>query len=45
MMPSSLPFKDVLQFQYLAVELKKKNWRDYIRQENPVAAALLSKMG
>jgi len=47
--PNSLtmnfPFLDVLQFQYLAVELKKKNWRDYIRQENPVAAALLSKMG
>lgn len=39
------PFAEVLQFQYLAVELKKKNWRDFIKQENPVAAALLSKMG
>lgn len=24
---------------------KKKNWRDYIKSDNPVAAALLSKMG
>lgn len=27
------------------VELKKKNWRDYLKSNNPVAAALLSKMG
>ena len=27
------------------VELKKMNWRDYIKSNNPVAAALLSKMG
>lgn len=25
--------------------LKKKNWRDYIKSDNPVAAALLGKMG
>ncbi len=41
----TFPFADILQFNYLSVELKKKNWREYIRQENPVAAALLSKMG
>lgn len=39
------PFLDVLKFQFLKVELKQKNWRDYIQQDNPIAAALLSKMG
>lgn len=38
-------FFDVLTFQFHKVELKKKHWRDYIKQDNPVAAALLSKMG
>ncbi|MBB5171951.1 transposase [Texcoconibacillus texcoconensis] len=41
----TFPFTDVLQFHFLTVQLKKKNWRDFIRSENPVAAALLSKMG
>ncbi|QQK81935.1 transposase [Salicibibacter cibi] len=41
----SFPFLDVLQFNYLTVELKKLDWREYIRQDNPVAGALLSKMG
>src|SRR5699024_7985239 len=27
------------------LHLRKKNWRDYIRANNPAAAALLSKMG
>jgi hypothetical protein len=40
----SFPFLNVLKFQYYKVELRKKNWRDYINQNNPVAAALLSKM-
>ncbi|MCL6615806.1 MAG: Rpn family recombination-promoting nuclease/putative transposase [Anoxybacillus ayderensis] len=40
-----IPFLHVLQFQFLAVELRKQNWRDYIRSENPIATALLSKMG
>ncbi|WP_425464814.1 Rpn family recombination-promoting nuclease/putative transposase [Paenibacillus piri] len=39
------PFMRVLDFQFKTVELRKNNWRDYIKQENPVAAALLSKMG
>ncbi|EPZ37888.1 transposase [Anoxybacillus ayderensis] len=39
------PFFDVLHFQFLTVELRKQNWRDYIRHDNPIAAALLSKMG
>lgn len=41
----SLPFFKILQFNYLTIELNKKNWREFIRQDNPVAGALLSKMG
>jgi hypothetical protein len=39
------PFFHVLTFNILMLELKKKNWRAYIESDNPVAAALLSKMG
>lgn len=39
------PFFHVLTFNFLMVELRKMNWRDYIQSKNPVAAALLSKMG
>ncbi|MFV8829824.1 hypothetical protein [Alkalihalobacterium sp. APHAB7] len=39
------PFKKVLSFNYLTVHLKNKNWREYINQPNPVALALLGKMG
>jgi predicted transposase YdaD len=39
------PFMPVLDFYFLTLELKKHNWRDYIQSNNPVAAALLSKMG
>jgi len=39
------PFMDVLQFRFYKLELKKLNWREYIHSDNPVAAALLSKMG
>lgn len=39
------PFLHVLQFQFFKVELRKCSWKDYINQPNPVAAALLSKMG
>ncbi|WP_127582321.1 Rpn family recombination-promoting nuclease/putative transposase [Paenibacillus koleovorans] len=38
-------FLEVLRYHFFSVELKKCNWREYIRQDNPVAAALLSKMG
>jgi hypothetical protein len=38
-------FLQVVDFHYLTVQLKKENWRNYIRQDNPVAAALLCKMG
>jgi len=39
------PFLDVLRFCFYKLELKKLSWRDYIESDNPVAAALLSKMG
>ncbi|MED0686414.1 Rpn family recombination-promoting nuclease/putative transposase [Anoxybacillus ayderensis] len=39
------PFGHVLDFRFFTVELRKQNWRNYIRQDNPIAAALLSKMG
>lgn len=38
-------FLEVLRFRFYKVELKKLNWRDFILSDNPVAAALLSKMG
>lgn len=39
------PFFHVLTFQFLKLELRKLNWRHYIHSNNPVTAALLSKMG
>ncbi|WP_188392478.1 hypothetical protein [Compostibacillus humi] len=40
-----IPFYHVLTFNILMLELKKKNWRKFIESDNPVAAALMSKMG
>jgi predicted transposase/invertase (TIGR01784 family) len=39
------PFLNVLTFNFFKVELKKCNWREFVDTNNPVAAALLSKMG
>ena len=39
------PFFHVMTFNYLMLELKKMNWREYLQSDNPVAAALLGKMG
>ncbi|MEI3614025.1 transposase [Pseudogracilibacillus sp. SO30301A] len=39
------PTFSVLEFHYLQLHLIKKNWRAFIRKDNPAAAALLSKMG
>ena len=41
----SFPFFHVLSFNFLTLELREMNWRSYIHTDNPVAAALLSKMG
>jgi flagellar biosynthesis/type III secretory pathway protein FliH len=34
----------VLRFEYKAIQLNRLNWRDFVRRENPVAAALMAKM-
>jgi hypothetical protein len=38
------PDKTILEFNYSVVQLNRLSWRDYLRQENPVAAALMAKM-
>lgn len=35
----------LLNFRYLTLHLRSMQWRDFIRKDNPVVAALLSKMG
>jgi hypothetical protein len=40
----SIPTLPIMQFHFLTLELNKKNWREYLKDENPVTAALLSKM-
>lgn len=39
------PQMDIVRFNYLSLHLRKQNWRTFIKKDNPVAAALLSKMG
>ncbi len=34
----------VLQFKFRTIQLNRLNWRDYLRQQNPVATVLMSKM-
>ena len=34
----------VLEFNFTAIQLNQLNWRDYLNQSNPVAAALMAKM-
>lgn len=41
----SFPDRDVLKFEFLTVHLRKLNWRDYVNNPNPMAAALMAKMG
>lgn len=41
----TFPFFHVLTFQFLMLELRKMNWKHYIHSNNPVAAALICKMG
>jgi hypothetical protein len=38
------PELKVLEFNFAAIQLNRLNWRDYLRQPNPVAAALMAKM-
>ncbi|WP_339235743.1 hypothetical protein [Oceanobacillus sp. FSL W7-1281] len=39
------PTQEVLQFNFLQLQLRKKSWKEYIQSDNPVAAALFSQMG
>ena len=41
----TFPFFHVLSFKFLMLQLRKLNWKQYIKSNNPAAAALLSKMG
>ncbi|HLQ72684.1 MAG TPA: transposase [Bacillota bacterium] len=40
-----LPTVRILSFHYLQLHLIKKSWREFIKEDNPAVAALLSKMG
>jgi hypothetical protein len=40
----TFPDCEVLRFEYKAIQLNRLNWRDFVRRENPVAAALMAKM-
>lgn len=40
----AFPDKVVLSFSFRAIQLNRLNWRDFLRQPNPVAAALMTKM-
>lgn len=38
------PNRKVLEFSFESIQLNRLNWRDYLNQRNPVAAALMAKM-
>jgi predicted transposase YdaD len=40
----AFPGLEVMDFHYHAIQLNRLDWRDYLHSENPVAAALMSKM-
>ncbi len=42
----SVEFDDlkVMEFNFRSIQLNRLNWRDYLNQYNPVAAALMAKM-
>jgi len=41
----SFPLGEIIRFRYFKLNLRKLNWRKFIDSGNPVAAALLAKMG
>lgn len=41
----TFPDRDVLRFEFQKVYLRKLNWREFLDRKNPVAAALMAKMG
>ena len=40
----TFPGKNVLRFEYAVIQLNRLPWRRFVRQENPVASALMAKM-
>ncbi|WP_373528507.1 Rpn family recombination-promoting nuclease/putative transposase [Nostoc sp.] len=38
------PHRRILEFNYFAIQLNNLNWRNFLNQPNPVAAALMAKM-
>jgi hypothetical protein len=38
------PDKQILRFEYEIVQLNRLNWRDFLKKQNPIAAALMAKM-
>ena len=40
----NFPDLKVLEFNFAAVQLNQLNWRDFLQHENPIAAALMSRM-
>ena len=39
------PDLEVLRFRFRVIQLSRLNWRDFMRQPNPVASALMARMG
>lgn len=39
-----LPGLDVLSFQYKVIQLNRLHWKDYLRRQSPITAALMAKM-
>ncbi|MBV5257681.1 DUF4351 domain-containing protein [Synechococcus moorigangaii CMS01] len=40
----AFPSKQILSFSFQSIQLNRLPWRDFLRQPNPVAAALMAKM-
>lgn len=40
----NFPHRKILEFNYIAIQLNNLNWRNFLNQPNPVAAALMAKM-
>ena len=40
----TFPFKKVMEFNFLQLHLKRHNWMEYLKKDNPAAAALMSCM-
>ncbi|BAT53741.1 hypothetical protein NOS3756_27030 [Nostoc sp. NIES-3756] len=40
----NFPNRKILEFNYITIQLNNLNWRNFLNQPNPVAAALMAKM-